>query len=352
MFLVGDVGGTKVNLALCEVEAGPAPGRGGPESHFSVRVHSPMRYSSPKFKGLAEVILRYVAETHAPVRELEAACFGVPGPVVEGKVPTVNLPWDLDAADVFSEVSRSLPLRKLLLINDLEATAHGLRTLSEGRGLLSLRKGTPVFAANQALLAPGTGLGEAVLFWDGHRHVVSASEGGHTDFGPQDEEQVELLRWLWPRHKHVSWEHVASGPAIHRIYRFLKETGREKEPSDLAELFAQPDFDPSPTIGHRAQLEPSGICARTMDLWMFCLGAEAGNLALKTVSRGGVYIGGGIVPNIIDLLRRPAFFRGLDSKGRMSPLVHAMPVLAVTDPYAALYGAALAARKAIDSAAA
>lgn len=334
MFLAGDVGGTKVNLALCDVRGNV------------VEVHDMRRYASAQFASLSEVLYRYIEETGFNRDEIQGACFGVPGPVVDGRCQTVNLPWQLDATRVRRDLSARARVGDVCLINDLEATAHGLSTLSESRGLAVLRQGVGPLANSQtsrALIAPGTGLGEAFLIWDGAQYVVSASEGGHADYGPQDEEQIELLRWLWPRHRHVSWEHVASGPAIHRLYRFLKETGREQEPPEVAEAIERPGVDPSPIIAAHAIDGRYPICVHAFDLWLFCLGAEAGNLALKTLSYGGIFIGGGIIPNILELFRRPSFFKGLNSKGRMSNIIEAMPVYGVVDPLTALYGAALAA---------
>lgn len=324
MILAGDVGGTKVNLALCEVA-----GR-------RVKVQSQKRYASTQFDGLRQILETYFLDTGTSPNDVSAVCLGVPGPIVDGKCQTVNLPWVIEERQLTAIFSDA----KVKLLNDLEAMAHGLPALSIGEGLSVLREG-PNVDANRGLIAPGTGLGEAILFWNGHTHLVSPSEGGHCDFGPQDEEQIELLKWLWPRHKHASWEHVASGPAIARLYRFLDETGRESPPSELVEELSGPGVDPSPIIGRYAIAGKYAICVRTMDLWMFCLGAEAGNLALKTMSRGGVYIGGGVVPNVLELFKRPAFFDGFGSKGRMSEMIRSVPIYAVTDQHAALYGAAI-----------
>ena len=330
MFFAGDIGGTKVNLALCEVHDG------------SVTTHSFQRYSSAQFSSLSDVLVRYLEEIGPLKTKITGTCFGVPGPVLEGRCQTVNLPWSLDVAHIKSDLAKVVDAGRVSLINDLEATAYGIRMLSDGKGLATLRAGTSNIGhrGNQALMAPGTGLGEALLLWDGSKHVISPSEGGHADFGPQDEEQIELLRWLWHKHKHVSWEHVASGPALYRLYRFLKETGREQEPAELTEALAQPGIDPSPVIAAMALKGQHVIAVRAFDLWLFCVGAEAGNLALKSLSLGGIFIGGGIIPNVLELFRRPAFFAGLDSKGRMSPIVASMPVYGIVDHLAALYGAA------------
>ncbi|MBI3544382.1 MAG: glucokinase [Deltaproteobacteria bacterium] len=334
MILAGDVGGTKVNLALCEVHGN------------AVSVRSLRRYSSAEFTSLSEVLGRYLNEVGLGKTRLDSAAFGVPGPVHNGRCKTVNLPWSLDAFEIEHELRHHVDVGPVRLLNDLEATAHGIRALENDRGLSTLRTGVPGESeplANKALIAPGTGLGEAMLIWDGARHVVSPSEGGHADFGPQDDEQIELLRWLWPRHEHVSWEHVASGPGIHRLYRFLKETGREHEPPELERKLAEPGVDPSPIIAAFAISGEHRICVRAFDLWLFFVGAEAGNLALKCVSTGGVYVGGGIIPNILELFKRPSFFKGLNSKGRMSGILKPMPVFGIVDPLAALYGAALSA---------
>lgn len=325
MILAGDVGGTKVNLALCEV------------SGQRVRAEFQKRYSSLQFSGLKQILETYLSETGVSQKDISAVCLGVPGPIVEGKCQTVNLPWKIEEP----QVTEIFPQAKAKLLNDLEAMAYGLSALSIGDGLHVLRDG-PFVNATRGLIAPGTGLGEAVLFWDGDGHAISASEGGHCDFGPQDEEQIELLKWLWTRHKHASWEHVASGPAIDRLYRFLVETGRESPASDLADELSGPGVDPSPIIAGYALKGKHAICVRTMDLWMFCLGAEAGNLALKVMCHGGIFIGGGVVPHILDLFKRPAFFDGFGSKGRMSEVIKPMPIYAVTDQHAGLYGAAIA----------
>ena len=333
MYLAGDVGGTKVNLALCEVHNGTV----------EVQPGSLIRYSSSDFTSLPDVLRHYLSEAPGVPSHLDGACFGVPGPVLNGRCQTVNLPWVLDANLVATELSDTFSIGFVRIINDLHATAFGLGTLNENHGLVTLRAGGGDCMGNQALIAPGTGLGQAILFWDGEGHVVAPSEGGHADFGPQTEEQVELLRWLWTRHHHVSWEHVAAGPAIYRLYRFLKETGREREPAHLEVEFAKAGVDPSPIIAAHAIKGDQPICVRTMDLWMYCLGAEAGNLALKALSVDGLFIGGGVVPNILPLFERPAFFQGFDHKGRMSPILKNTPVYAVSDALTGLYGAALAA---------
>ncbi|MEW6057072.1 MAG: glucokinase [Bdellovibrionota bacterium] len=327
--LAGDVGGTKVNLALC-IRRGT-----------KIVVQAQRRYSSAQFKDLSEILLTYLSEVKADRKHIVRGCFGVPGPVISGRCQTVNLPWILEE----HELEEKLRVRPVRLVNDLAAMAYGLRVLEEGVGLTVLRRGIMNPHANQALMAPGTGLGEAILFWDGKRHRVSASEGGHCDFGPQNEEQIELLKWLWDRHKHASWEHVASGPGIYRVYRFLKETGREKEPQALGESLAVPQADPSPIIAAAALRGEPRICVRTMDLWLYCVGAEASNLALKTLSFGGLFVGGGVVPHVLELFKRDAFSEGFDAKGRMTSIVSAIPVYAVTDQHTPIYGAALAAEE-------
>ena len=249
--LAGDIGGTKVNLALCEIEGD------------QIVPQSMRRYSSSEFKSLSEILLIYFSESSVDLSTISAACFGVPGPVRQGRCQTINLPWILDE----KELERTLNFTPIRLINDLFAMAYGISTVRLKNEIVPLHRGQELSAtnANQALIAPGTGLGEALLFWDGERHLVSASEGGHCDFGPQNEEQIELLKWLWPRHPHVSWEHVASGPGIFRIYRFLRETGREVEPAEMSAALSSPEVDPSPVIANAALEGKSKICIRTMD---------------------------------------------------------------------------------------
>lgn len=331
MILAGDIGGTKVDLAFCEA-------RGG-----RVTTRARRRYPSAGFPGLADVLRRYLSEAGEAPGQITAVCFGVPGPVLDGCFRGVNLPWAIDERELgawLRALGAGAEDRRVRLINDLEAMARGIRALPED-GVAVLRAGSgPPAAGNRAVLAAGTGLGEAIIHGD---DAVSASEGGHCDFGPQNEEQIELLRWLWQRHKHASVEHVASGSAIHRLYRFLKETGRESEPEGLALALGRPGIDPSPLIARLALKHGPRICARTMELWLSCLGAEAGNLALKALSLGGLYLGGGVVPGLLELFREGPFFAGLESKGRISGLLDGMPVYAILDPDTALYGAALAA---------
>jgi len=331
--LVGDIGGTKARFALCEREEGQG-------LTLKVEQKTIRRFSSTQFGSLRDLLRKYFQETGIQSSQVDAACFGVPGPVLTGArlIEMVNLPWKLDA----EEVERELGVKHVYFLNDLEAAAHGLEVLERVPGALHYLRGEARQRGNRVLISPGTGLGEALLTWDvkTNRYIVNASEGGHCDFGPQNEEQIELLRWLWPKHAHASWEHVASGPAIHRIYRFLKESGHEKEPEELEPLFSDPHFDPSPVISERAIKGNCPISLHTMDLWLFCLGAEAGNLALKNLSAGGVFIGGGVVSAILPLFNREAFLSGFNTKGRMSKVLAPYSIVAVTDPDAGLYGAA------------
>lgn len=325
--LAGDVGGTKVNLAFCEVQNGRA------------RLQFQKRFESAQFQSLGQILETYLAEnaTNFKGHRLEAACFGVPGPVIDGRCQTVNLPWVIEASQLQSHVGGA----SVRLFNDLEAMAHGMLSLEVGSGLVSLKDG-PVIRSNRGLIAPGTGLGEALVFEGTSVRQVSPSEGGHCDFGPQTEEQIELLKWLWQKHKHASWEHVASGPAIYRLYRFLGETKRATAPTTLAAELGAPGVDPSALIARYAVEGKFEICVRAMDLWLYCLGAEAGNLFLKGMCRGGIYIGGGVVPHILELFKRPSFHNGFLAKGRMSPLLESVPVYGIVDQLTALYGAALA----------
>lgn len=318
MVLAGDIGATKTRLAL--FASGPA--RSDPLSERT--------YASQEYSGL-EVIVREFAR--AAGAAIESACFGVAGPVKDGRSSTTNLAWVVDARDL----ARDLRLPRVALLNDLEASAYGLEALRQDE-MIVLQEGTPGAAGNQALIAAGTGLGEAVLSWDGRRHRPFATEGGHAGFSPADETQIELLRYLLTRYAPVSWERVLSGPGLVNIYSFLRDTGRGEEPRWLAEEISE--GEPAAVISTTALAGRSALCSEALHLFVALYGSESGNLALKALAAGGVYIGGGIAPKILPRLRGPAFVNAFLSKGRMRPLLEAMPVRVVLNDRLALLGAA------------
>ena len=315
--LAGDVGGTKANLALVEQEG---------ESLRHLR-HSEFR--TAEFASLVELVRSFVG-SDGP--RIDGACFGVPGPVREGKAKGTNLPWSVDA----EEVRTVLGIPRLVLVNDLLATARGIGELP-GESFAVLQPGRPEPRGARVLIAAGTGLGQAFLVWDGRRHIPCPSEGGHADFAPREAVEVELLRHLAERFGHVSVERVVSGPGLQNIFRFLVGTGRcDESPRVRARMERE---DRSHVISDEALAGTDRACADALELFVRAYGAEAGNLALKALATGGVYVGGGIAPKILPKLREGPFLDAFRDKGRLSPFLAEIPVLVVLDPKAALYGA-------------
>jgi glucokinase len=317
MILGGDIGGTNTRLALFD-DGGRFPAD-GIERHYPSRQHA----------GLEVIVRTFVEETG--VRP-GVACFGVAGPVREGRALTTNLPWVVDAAVLGGQLGAPT-----WVVNDLEATAWGLGTLAAG-DVVELAPGAAGAAGNAAVIAAGTGLGEAGLYWDGRQHLPFPSEGGHATFAPEDDVEVELLRWLRRRFReHVSWERVLSGPGLVSLYQFLRDTGRGEEPVWLAD--AMRAGDPAAAITRAALDGSSPLCVETLDRFAGLYGAEAANLALKVMATGGVYLGGGIAPRIVAKLTDGAFMRRFLDKGRMRGLLETMPVRVVTNDRCGLLGA-------------
>jgi len=289
---------------------------------------------SADFKSLEAVVRRFLGEGPAP--RIAAACFGVAGPVVDGRCVTTNLPWEADEASL----AKAIPARRVRLLNDLEAAAYGVLTLPP-RALAPIQRGE-ARKGNMVLIAAGTGLGEAILLWDGARHRVSASEGGHADFGPRSELEIDLLRFLKREFDHVSYERVLSGPGLHNIYRFLRGRGHAPEPSWLRDRMERED--PSAVVSEVGLAGGHPLCTTALDLFVSIYGSEAGNLALKALALGGVFIGGGIAPKIRAKLTDGNFLRTFCDKGRYRDLLRSIPVHLVLDPRAPLLGAASVAR--------
>jgi len=319
LVLAGDIGGTKTNLAIFSVR--------GEKLH----VETSRNFQSKRYSGLTPVIEEFLQESRCNV---DAACFGIAGPVVDGKVKTTNLPWLVDAV----EVSHALKLNDVTLLNDLEAAAYGIFSL-ENDEFYSLNEGLMRHSGNKALIAAGTGLGQAILFDDGRRFRPMASEGGHGDFAPRSEVEIELLRYLIDHFEHVSYERVVSGPGLFNIYRFLKESRGLEEPNWLAQRIAEGD-DPSAEVTKAALAKEADVCVRALDLFVSIYGAEAGNLALRAKSVRGLYIGGGIAPKILPKLKDGTFMRAFTDKGRYADFNAAIPVQVVLNQDAPLRGAA------------
>ncbi len=318
LVLAGDIGGTKTSLALFSAQGG------------KLRVETQRNFPSKQYSSLTAILADFSAGKPA----LEAACFGIAGPVVDGRVKTTNLPWLVDS----HELRQLLKLDVVHLLNDLEASAYGIFTLGADE-FYTLNQGNADLVGNKALIAAGTGLGQAILYEDrGHFHPL-ASEGGHADFAPRDELEIELLRHLLERFGHVSYERVVSGPGLLNIYRFLKESRGMEEPSWLAERFAA-GADPAATISQAALAKEAEICCRALDLFVSIYGAEAGNMALRFKSVRGLYVGGGIAPKILDKLKDGTFMRSFVDKGRYTDFLAAMPVQVVLNSEAGLRGAA------------
>jgi glucokinase len=317
MILAGDVGGTKTRLAYFQTEA----------KHLKPVVEQ--IFPSQEHKDLSEIVSKFIS---AHKLLAEHACFGVAGPIRNGRCETPNLAWIVDARQLADE----LHLKKVELINDLEANAHGI-TMLEPKDFATVNNGAPGASGNKALMAAGTGLGEAGLHWEKDYYQPFPSEGGHVDFAPRNHLEVELLLFLLKEYEHVSYERVLSGPGLYNIYRFLRDTGRGEEPAWLAEEMS--GKDPSPIISKAALERKSPLCQQALDIFVSIYGAAAGNLALKLMATGGLFVGGGIAPKIIEKLRDWTFMKAFVAKGRLKSLVEAIPVSVILNDKTALLGA-------------
>lgn len=319
MILAGDIGGTKTVIGLFG-QADDRP-RGVQEEKFP----------SQSYGALEEILERFMRGGSTP--GLRAACFGVAGPVVEGRSEATNLPWVIDA----HALKGTLGLERVWVINDLLATGYGIPILKPDE-LSVLNEGRSRPGGNIVLIAAGTGLGEAILFWDGQAYQGVASEGGHADLAPRNPLEIELLQYLLKKFHRVSYERVLSGPGIFNIYSFLKDAGYGEEPDWFTERLQ--GKDPSPVITEAAKQGECELCTKTLRLFVSLYGAEAGNLGLKALATGGVYIGGGIAPKILDQLRDGTFMAAFTDKGRLSPVLKDMPVRVILNDKTALLGAA------------
>ncbi len=317
MILAGDIGGTKTVLAMFDGRMSPP------------RLIRRQRFLSTEFDGLEEVLRRFMRDQRRPV---ESACLGVAGPVVNGRCRTTNLPWVVDGR----RVAALLDGASVELINDIEAMTYGVAML-KGGALRTISRGADPGGGSVAVIAAGTGLGEGAACWDGARHIPISLEGGHTDFAPRSDIEIELLRYLLGKYPRVSWERVLSGPGLVNIYRFLRDSGRGREPRWLTRELA--DGDPAATVTRAALKRQDPLCRDALKLFVSLYGAEAGNLALKVNATGGVYIGGGIAPRIADSLCDGTFMEAFLAKGRMRSLMEKIRVRVVLDTDCALLGA-------------
>jgi glucokinase len=320
MLIAGDIGGTKTDLAIYSHESGP---------------HAPLAQTevhSADYPSLQAMVTEFLAQVKMAV---DIASFDVAGPVVNGHVKTTNLPWVMDE----TELVKDLNLKAAHLMNDLEAVARAVPALRPA-DVITINKGEPVANGPIAVIAPGTGLGESFLTWDGSQYSAHGSEGGHSDFAPTDERQIRLLHYLLPRFGHVGVERVCSGIGVPNIYEFLRDEEKMLERPEVTQLIGsakdhtkaivEAAFDPH---------HPSELCLATVALLVSILASEAGNLALKVLATGGVYMAGGIALHLVPLLQKPEFVQTFTRKGRFKDLMERMPIHIITTR-AALVGAA------------
>jgi glucokinase len=325
MILAGDVGGTKIDLALCKFENGQL---------LTVHDH---KFHAKDFPGLVQVVEAFLKECKQtlgqPVNVL-AACFGVPGPVRHGRLKLTNLPWVLDA----SQLRVDLKIEHVFLINDLEANGYGIAELTPDQ-ILVLSKGDPAAEGNRGLIAAGTGLGEAILVWNGHTYLPMASEGGHSDFAARNEEEIGLLRYLQKTlGGRVSSERVISGIGLANVYAYCRDVKGMEEPPWLKDRMRKED--PNAVIGELGESGASELCVEALNIFVSAYGAEAGNLALKILAVGGMYVGGGIAPKLLKKMQDGTFMKAFTDKGRLSDLLVQTPVRLILESRAALMGAA------------
>jgi glucokinase len=322
IFLAADIGATKTNICLYT---------------FSGRltaVSPPVQFRTADFSSIEALVATFLSGRKVT---MDFCVFGVPGPVDNGRAKITNLPWVMDE----KKIQCGLNVATVRLINDLEATSYVLTDLS-ANDLLILSAGKPEDNGNKAVIAPGSGLGESFLTWDGVTYTSFASEGGHGDFAPNSKIECALFEYLQNKYGHVSYERVCSGQGIDNIYQFLKDRQYEKEPAWLAKEFKSAGKDPVPLIVETAldTKRPCPMCVKTITLFAAVLGAEAGNLGLRILARGGVYLAGGLPQRVLPFLKEKAFLHAFHQKGRMSGLIKEMPLYVITNPEAGLMGAA------------
>jgi glucokinase len=318
MILAGDIGGTKSNIGLFDTQNGKL-----------ARV-AHKRYESHQHAGLQEIVQDFLQENPA---KIDAASFGVAGPVVDNRVHGTNLPWIVDGA----AAAYSLGLQRVRILNDLEATAFGVGVLAP-TDLVTIYEGVPLPQATAVVIAAGTGLGEAILFWDGKQHLAMGTEGGHADFAPHTAQQADLWKYLHERHDYVSAEILLSGRGFQSVHEFL-------DPSLKHDGFNDPTKDPAPEITQRGLSGECPVCAATLDLWTEIYGSEAGNFAIRTLARGGIYVAGGIAIKVLPKLKDGRFAAAARDKEKMRDFLAHVPIYVVLNDECPLLGAAYVASK-------
>jgi len=317
--LAGDIGGTNTRLSIFTVSAA------------GLETVAAARYPSQNYAALSDILLEFLATQQSP---LDATCLGIAGPINGHTARVTNLPWQVDA----TAISKQFDCGTVSLLNDLQAAAWGLRTL-QADDFQTLQAGDDNATGNAAIIAAGTGLGEAGLYFDGNQQHPFASEGGHTDFSPQTELDTAVLRFLARQYAHVSWERVLSGDGLVNLHACLSELRQRAIPEWLQQ--AMREGDPAAAISEAAQQGRDAICVESLGLFVHLYGVEAGNLALKTMATGGLYIGGGIAPKILPQLQDGTFIEAFRAKGRMQALMERIPVRVILNTKIALRGAAV-----------
>lgn len=320
MLIAGDIGGTKTDLAIYSSDSGPHVPLAQTELH------------SADYPSLQAMVTEFLGHLDMSV---DVASFDVAGPVINGHVKTTNLPWVMDEITL----AKDLNLKAAHLMNDLEAVARAVPAL-RAADILTINRGEPVSHGPIAIIAPGTGLGESFLTWDGSRYVAHGSEGGHSDFAPTDERQIRLLAYLLPRFGHVGVERVCSGIGVPNIYKSLRDEEKITEPPEVAQLIASAKDHTKAIIN--AAVDPhhfSELCQATIEMVVSILASEAANLALKVLATSGVYIAGGVALHLLNALQEPRFMQNFVRKGRFKDLMERIPIHVITTR-AALVGAA------------
>ncbi|GAB4186803.1 MAG: glucokinase [Simkaniaceae bacterium] len=313
MHLAGDIGGTKTYLMLFDEQQ---------------EIVKEQKFKSKEYEKFSDLLKEFLQQAPRPV---EKACFGIAGPVKKNRCQTTNLPWNVDG----QKLSEELKISKIKLLNDLEANAYGIRTLEEEKFFI-LNSGEKE-EGNQALISAGTGLGEAGIFYHSNAYVPFPSEGGHVDFSPRNDLEIELLQYLLAKFKHVSYERVLSGIGLANIFDFFAEDKKVKPKAEVLEAFKKENK--GKVITDHALKNSCPACTKSLDLFVSLYGAEAGNVALKYLPVGGLFIGGGIAPKILDKLQEGAFMESFVRKGRLKDVLSAIPVKVILEENTALFGA-------------
>lgn len=323
MILAGDIGGTKTHLGFFD------------DKDQKLVMTFDQKYPSQKHKSLCEIVQEFLKENDKPIQK---ACFGISGPVVNGSAKTTNLPWDVTV----EHLRKVIPHSKIKLINDLEANAWGIDALDDG-DFTTIQKGSSKIAGNRALISAGTGLGEAGIYFDGKNFHPFATEAGHADFSPRNDKEMALLKYLRKPYGHVSYERVLSGQGLYNIYQFLCDFHKKRPPSAIADEIK--NGDPAVVISKHALDQSDSLCKEALEMMISFYGAEAGNCALRYMAYGGLFIGGGIAPKVIELLKNPLFLEAFLSKGRLRSLLEQIPIQVILNDQTALLGAGLCALK-------